>query len=295
VYRMYSGATRFASVHATGAGSYVNMDVARPVGLNQTAASSAGAGFSSGLLDTVANWPGGYVRLRFGADATGSAPAAGPVQLIEYYMPQEWSFAATPYTCTTCSSSFCPTYPGCAPIGGTLTTNIDDSAGILKYTATGCPAGNTGCLASPIALDRACVAVANGVVSGSTLTWGTCGIASPALGTKAWLTASSQVDTTSNSGCLGNLSRLGGSSCSGNGCGFELAGVWGWGSQNATWDQKLPSFSFAGANYATTTLSFPEFIEPDTGSGFYNGVSLTGAVASHVECGTLSQLTCDEN
>jgi hypothetical protein len=69
--------------------------------------------------------------------------------------------------------------------------------------------------------------------------------------------------------------------------------------QNNTWDQVLPACTFDSTTYESARVTIPEFIVPDEMSDVYSGVHVNAgsgsAVASHMECGTLAELTCDEN
>jgi hypothetical protein len=235
---------------------------------------------------TPAAFPRGYLRLRF--PSNGGMPAAGTVQLVEYYLPIEFTVTAS---------------------GTTVVSDVDHSAGLLQYANAGCPAGYTGCVTgvsdtmAPV-LNRPCTSVASGTLAGTTLTWGTCGITAPppCLGTGCtattaqldWLGTSSQTDTSANTGCLANVNSWGGVWCqSGLGCGF----VPGTGTpSNDTWDQKLPNLTFSSTNYnaAGTTVTLTEFIVPDDANDVYSGTEVITATYVSTECGTPAQLTCNE-
>ena len=234
---------------------------------------------------TPAAFPRGYVRLRF--PASGGAPAAGAVQLVEYYLPIEFVVSS---------------------VGSTMvTTDVDHSAGLLRYATTGCPGGVSGCLTGVSdttgpTLDRRCAPVASGTLSGTTLTWDACPVTPPAAYTMTtgtpsnaqlrWTPAMSQ-DSASSAGCMTNESTWGGIGCTGTFCGA----VPGTGAPtNATWDQRLPNLTFSSASYgaAGTTITLGEMIIPDEPNDVYSGSVVTTATMVHVECGALAALTCDE-
>jgi hypothetical protein len=82
--------------------------------------------------------------------------------------------------------------------------------------------------------------------------------------------------------------------CTAGACGLVPAAAVG--VQNATWDQKLPTFTFQSATYESATLTIPEFIIPDSLGDVYSGEGVpTSAAAASVECGSLATITCDEN
>jgi hypothetical protein len=278
VYRFYSGSTEYGRFHGILTGP-TSVNQVFNVGINAT------AGSFNGPFGTIASWPGGYVRLRFPANAAVTAPASGPVSIIEYFMPIEWTISVG------------------APFTTTITTDANQSAGILQMQSTGCTAGVTGCLASPLAVQRTCTPLATGTVSGTALTWDTCSIVPPAAYTAttgtpsaaqlSWNADLSQVDSATNPGCLANVSNVGYVGCSGIGC--SMADPAALGQQQFTWDQKMPTIIFTSTNYASASMSFPETISPEKSTYVYTGGAVTAAVASHVECGSAAQITCNEN
>lgn len=285
VYRFYDGATPLGRFHnvKTGTGSRNTMENA---GINGSSSTQ------SGPFNDTSAWPGGFVRLRFTANEAGDATAENPdVQLIEYYLPIEFVVST---------------------MGTNVTTNVDHSLGLLGLTDSGCLLNADFCLPEndQITLDRQCVAVATGQATGDTVAWNACDVPNyPGAHTSTstnpnndrmnWTSADAQVsgDALDSAGCGHNMSSIGNVSCSGTFCGLVPAGTLG--VQNNTWDQVLPAFSFSSTAYESARVTIPEFIIPDEMSDVYSGVHVdtgTGsAVASHMECGTLAEITCDEN
>ncbi len=285
IYRFYDGNTQLGRFHnvKTGTGSRNTLE---------NAGKNASASNQSGPFDETTAWPGGYVRLRFTANATGTAPADDPaVQLIEYYMPIEFTVST---------------------MGTNVTTNVDHSMGLLTLTTTGCIPEADACLPAnnALTLNRTCTAVATGTVSGTTVTWDTCDVpdypgaststsTTPSNAQMNWTTAKAQVngDPADSPGCGHNMSSIGNVTCTGTFCGAVPADTLG--VQNNTWDQVLPSFTFSSTAYESARVTIPEFIIPDKMSDVYSGINVNvgngSAVASHMECGTLAELTCDEN
>jgi hypothetical protein len=256
------------------------------VGLNCTSPRrGSGTPVSVATPFTPSAFPRGYVRLRF--PASGGAPAAGAVQVIEYYLPLEFTVST---------------------FGTMVSTDVDHSAGLLRTSGTGCPAGVTGCLtgvsdSTAPSLDRRCAPVASGTLTGTSLAWDACPLSPPApfLGTSGtpssaqltWTPALSQ-DTAASPGCLTNLTSWGGITCTAGFC----SAVPGLGAAtNITWDQRLPTMTFSSTAYGApgTTLTLTEFIVPDDASDVYSGAQIVTATAVHVECGAAAVLTCDEN
>ncbi|MBP7551436.1 MAG: hypothetical protein KA761_14195, partial [Gemmatimonadaceae bacterium] len=230
-------------------------------------------------------FPRGYIRLRF--PERGGVPVAGAVEMIEYFLPIEFTVSAT---------------------GGTMVnTNVDHSAGLLRYATTGCGMGTTGCITgasdtvAPV-LDRQCRAVASGTLAGTTVMWGGCGVATPApcLGTGCtptmaqlrWTSAMSQ-DGAMGAGCLTNMNTWGGVHCTAGLCGF----VPGTGAPtNSTWDQRLPDLTFSSTSYGAmgTTVTLTEMTIPDDPNDVYSGTQVITATAVHTECGVVTALSCNE-
>ncbi len=285
VYRFYDGATPLGRFHnvKTGTGARNTMENA---GINGSSSSQ------SGPFNSTSEWPGGFIRLRFTANPAGTAPAADPaVQIIEYYLPIEFVVST---------------------MGTNVTTNVDHSMGILATTDSGCLLNADACLPEndALSLDRQCVGVAIGQVTGTTATWDVCDVADyPGAHTSTsttpnndrmnWTSTDAQVsgDALDSPGCGHNISSIGNVTCSGTFCGLVPAGTLG--VQNNTWDQVLPDFTFSGTTYQSARVTIPEFIIPDEMDDVYSGVHVNvgdgSAVASHMECGTLAEITCDEN
>ncbi len=277
--------TRGARFHSikTGLGA---MNTYYDVGTN-CAAPRRGTGGGTAVASpfTPAAFPRGFVRLRF--PASGGAPTAGAIEVIEYYVPIEFTVSSA---------------------GSTMVeTNVDHSAGLLRYATTGCASGVSGCLtgvsdtAAP-ALDRRCAPVASGTVAGTSVSWGACAVSTPApcsgtgctasMAQLNWTPAMSQ-DSAMGPGCLTNANSWGGVYCASGFCAF----VPGTGAPvNATWDQRLPTMTFSSTDYGATgtTLTLTEMTIPDDPNDVYSGTQIVTATAVHVECGALAALTCDE-
>jgi hypothetical protein len=204
---------------------------------------------------TPAAFPSGYIRLRF---PNGSGvPVAGPVSIVEYFMPMEFSVTTA---------------------GTTVNTNVDHSAGLLQLGGTPPKIGD------PPALGRACAAVASGTLSGTTLTWSAC--SAVPTGAASW-TFSNAVS--GDAGCLHRMSVWGNVNCTAGFCSF----VSGLGNQRETWDQMLQPFTFSGTNLATATFTMAEVQTPNsTNVNTYIAFAATSVVK--VECDTTSPITCDE-
>ena len=244
-----------------------------------------GGGTSVASPFTAAAFPRGFVRLRF--PASGGAPSAGAIEVIEYYLPIEFTVMGA--------------------LSTNVETNVDHSAGLLRTSTTGCGAGVSGCLtgvsdtAAPV-LDRRCAPVASGTLTGTTVAWGTCAVAPPppCVGTGCtatmaelnWTPAMAQ-DSAMGPGCLTNATSWGGVYCASGLCGF----VPGTGAPvNLTWDQRLPTMTFSSTAYGApgTTLTLTEMTIPDDFADVYSGTQVVTATAVHTECGALAALTCDE-
>lgn len=284
VYRFYENDTPLARFHniKTGTGARNTMEIA---GINKSPSGK------SGPFDDPTSWPGGFIRLRFEANEMGDAPATNsPVQLIEYYLPIEFVVST---------------------MGTNVTTNVEHSMGLLSLTTNGCIPEADACLPNndSLTLNRTCTAVATGTITGTTITWDACNIpnypgASPSTSSTPnneqmnWTTNKAQIsgDVTDNPGCGHNMSSIGNVTCTGSFCNFvppDTLGV-----QNNTWDQVLPSFIFSSTEYESARLTIPEFIIPDKMADVYSGVHVSvdeGAIPVHLECGTLAEITCDEN
>src|SRR5262249_17660738 len=162
----------------------------------------------------------------------------------------------------------------------------DYSAGMLTYTNGGCPGGYTGCVTSPVTLNRPCTSVASGTVSGTTANFSSnCTVPSypgpyvgdgldggtPSSAQQTWTYPMDQVDTSVNTSCLANFAIYGNVTCSGALCGFVPAGVTG--PRDNTGDQYLGAFTFSSTTYESATLSLPEQLLPDALSDVANGFS----------------------
>ena len=292
VYHLGAGATQYGNFHVYVSGvplvGSVNKTVA--VGTHSLTPGYGNTPNYTNMPDplTVAGYPQGWARVRYPANAAGTAPTAGAVSLVELYLPVNANNLAM------------------TAFGPNVTIGIDGTAGIFQTTTTGCTAPATRCLkldgtGSPI-IQRTCAPIATGVVSGTTLTWDTCSINAPAgnqntpNATQLDFTTDASIAAPTDTGCVRNMTAYGGVKCvSGGIAGCGAAGTLTTTPTSSIWDEKLPSITLSSTAYATATISIPEFIIPEGSLTTYLGARVAGAVVSKVECGKLAALTCDEN
>lgn len=236
---------------------------------------------------TVAGYPQGWARIRYPANAAGTAPIAGAISLIELYLPVNAN--NLPMT----------------GLGPNVTIALDGTAGIFQTTTTGCTAPATRCLAlssgAPV-IDRKCTTIATGTVVGTTLSWDTCSINAPSgntgtpNATQLNFPTENSVASPGDTGCVTNMTAYGGVKCvSGGLAGCGAAGTLTTTPTASIWDEKLPAATLSSATYSTATLTIPEFIIPEGSLTTYLGARVSGATVYKVECGKLAALTCDEN
>jgi hypothetical protein len=282
-----SGSTRYGQLHLFN-NSSVTVNRTAAIGANTFLPSYGNTSMTVNMNTplTPSSYPQGWMRARFPANAAGTAPQAGAVSLIEFFAPVDADV-------------------NLVTLGPSVRISLDGSAGLLQTTTVGCANGAARCLAldaasTPI-MNRTCSPIATGSVSGTTLTWGQCSIPTPAgttgtpSGNQLTWTPSLSVAGTGDVGCISNMSVWGGVRCTSGGLtgcgptdGLTLT------PSNSVWDQELPNVTFSSATYATANVSVPEFIIPDTDTATYTGASFTGATVLAVECGTLAQLSCNE-
>jgi hypothetical protein len=274
VYRLNSASpSAQTTLRVANTGTY-QLDAMHPVGDNTTAATCVVSPL------TPCTFPRGFMRLRF--TATGGAPAAGPVQLIEYFVPLQFVV---------------PLY------GTTVTSNLSYSTGLLQLVTSGCPTLNYAeCLPPEQAeqtLDRVCKSHGSGVVAGTTLSWSACDLtppAPPAMNPSSvpdWTQDDSQVPPTMlsmNPGCIEAVSLFGNVSCTGDLCGVAPPGSLG--VQNGTWDQKWDSFTFSSTDYATATVAMAQTTIPSP-ANTYISLTFEAAAPIAVQCGTAESLSCN--
>ncbi len=83
----------------------------------ENAGRNANASGELGPFDNTMAWPSGYVRLRFTTNTEGTTPAANPfVQLIEYYMPIEFTVST---------------------MGTDVTTNVGNGSAVASHMECG--------------------------------------------------------------------------------------------------------------------------------------------------------------
>jgi hypothetical protein len=230
---------------------------------------------------TPSAFPRGFMRLRF--QDVGGAPAAGPVELIEFFLPAQFTVSA---------------------FGTTVATNVQYSTGLLQLATSGCPTANyPECLPSSTTqtLNRVCQSHGSGVLTGTTLTWNACSLMPPAPpppnppSIAAWTDDESQIPAAmlpANPGCIEALSVFGVVSCSGNFCIAVPSDALG--TQNATYEQKWDSFMFSSTDYATATISMAQSTIPSP-TDTYAGIDWAAAdPISPITCGPVATLTCDQ-
>jgi hypothetical protein len=204
---------------------------------------------------TPAAFGAGFFRLRF--PNLAGAPAAGAVQIVEAYMPMEFTVNS---------------------LGTVVNSDVDQSAGLLALS------GNPQQIGDPPVLSRACAAVASGTLAGTSLTWGACSAIPD--NTTSWTFAKAQ---SGDPGCLHRMSVWGNVTCTSGFCNL----VPGTGNQHQTWDQKLNTFTFSGTNYATATFTMAEVQAPNLTS-VKTFLAITATSVLKVECDTAAPLSCDE-
>ncbi len=289
VYHLSTGATQYGSFHVYVSGVPIVGSVNKTVSVGQhTLTPAYGNNPYTTMPDplTVAGYPQGWARIRYPANAAGTAPMAGAVSLIELYLPVNSNNLAM------------------TGFGPNVTIGLDGTAGVFQTTTTGCTAPATRCLAldgtgAPI-LQRNCTPVATGSVVGQTLSWDQCSILAPAgntgtpAGTQMTFTTDQSVAGAGDVGCVSNMSAYGGVKCvSGGLAGCNAAGTLTTSPTSSVWDEKLPSATLSSTAYATATLTIPEFIIPEGSATTYLGARVTNAVVSTVQCGTLANLKCN--
>ena len=288
VYHLGAGATQYGNFHVYAGGTVtVNKTVA--VGTHSLTPAYGNTPNYTAMPDplTVAGYPQGWARIRYPANAAGTAPIAGAISLIELYLPVD-------------SANLAMTI-----LGPNVTIGIDGTAGIFQTTTSGCTAPATRCLAlnagAPI-IQRNCTPIATGTVVGTTLTWDTCSINAPAgttgtpNATQLNFTTDMSIAAPTDKGCITNMSAYGGVECVGGGfAGCGAAGTLTTTPTSSVWDEKLPSVTLSSTTYSTATLTIPEFIIPESSATTYLGARVTNAVVSKIECGAIPALTCNEN
>ncbi len=294
VYGMTNGATDYGTFHLYN-NSIIAIDKQPTIGHNTLLPEYGNTPTYTTMPTpfTTAAYPSGWFRLRYTANAAGTAPAAGPVSFIEMYAPADVSGLAL-------------------ALGLTVRISVDASAGLLQTTTTGCAGGAARCLAldgtgSPQFLSAAnrCQSLATGVLSGNTITWDACSIAAPAgtTGTPstAQLTFTPAMSVAkaapADPGCARNMTVWGGVACTAGGLpGCGAAGTLSTAPIDTVWDENFPPTTLSSTTYSTATATIPEFIIPDSDANTYTGARVTNAAVVKVECGTVASgnLTCDD-
>ena len=289
VYHLGAGATQYGNFHVYVSGVPLVGSVNKTVAVGtHTLTPAYGNNPFYAMPDplSVANYPQGWARIRYPANALGTAPIAGAISLLELYLPVDSANLAM------------------TAFGPTVSIGIDGSAGIFKTKTTGCTAPATRCLdldatGSPI-LQRNCTALATGTVVGTTLTWDTCSINAPAgvtgtpSGAAMTFTTDLSVAAPTDTGCVRNMTAYGGVECTNGGiAGCAAAGSLTTTPTSSVWDEKLPTVTLSSTTYASATITIPEFIIPESSATTYLGARLTNGVVGSVQCGTAAALTCN--
>jgi hypothetical protein len=209
----------------------------------------------------------GMLRLRFTNDATGN-PAAGPVYLVEQYLP---------------------IYISQNILGTTLTIGEDASLGMLAAGTANCGAGGTACMNVKPTISRKCANNASGTLAGTTLTWGAC---TPVpTGMTSWNYAAASAAT--GAGCATGFNQWGNVQCAGALCGALPAGQLGDAFQ--TWNQMLGTATFSSTNYKTATFTMPPVQIPNATGNTETQLAITKSTVVTTQCGSTpgTDLVCN--
>ncbi len=207
----------------------------------------------------------GFVRLRFTNDASG-APAAGTVNLVEWYVPMEFTQTA----------------------GANLTANTDHSVGLLAAGPTNCGSGGTACTNHAPTISRPCTTHAQGTLAGTALGWGACTPVPTMMNSWNYTNARAAAGV----GCAVGYNAWGNVRCN-SGCAFVPAA--GLGDSYQTWNQALGAVTFSGTNYATATFTMAPMQIPNGTGQSTTLLSITSSTVITTQCGSTpgTDLVCN--
>ncbi len=230
-----------------------------------------GAGDTSPF--TTATFTQGMLRLRFTNDATGT-PTAGPVYLVEQYLPIYFSQAVTVLGQT-----------------GTLVVGVDASLGMLAAGTANCGAGGTACTNVKPTISRPCVDNASGTLAGTTLTWGACTPVPNGMTSWSYTNGRAAMGV----GCATGFNQWGNIACTGSGliCGQVPAAELGDSFQ--TWNQMLGTATFSSTNYKTATFTMPAIQIPNASGDTETQIAITKSTVVTTVCGSTpgTDLVCN--
>jgi hypothetical protein len=198
----------------------------------------------------------GFARLRFRNDASGK-PVAGPVRLVEWYVPLELTQTK----------------------GATVHANSDHSVGIINNpgSLSNCGGGDATCTNHAPTVNRTCAANASATLSGTTLTWGPC---TPAWsGENSWNYRSAR--GARGPGCATGYVQYGNSTTS-----SRLVPASGKGDLYQTYNQQLAKITFSGTNYLTATWTMEPIQIPNGTDKSNTWLTITSARPIGTDCGS---------
>lgn len=198
----------------------------------------------------------GFVRLRYTNDAAGN-PVAGPVRLVEWYFPMEFTQTK----------------------GATLAVNVDHSLGLLAPGLTNCGGGDAACTNHAPTVQRPCASNATGNYANSAIAWQSC---TPApSGNNSWSFVTAR--TATGAGCATGYNAWGNVTCSSN---CTLVPAAGKGDSFQTWNQALSTMSFSGTNPLTATMTMGPMQIPNGTNSSTTLLSITSSTVLATQCGS---------
>lgn len=198
----------------------------------------------------------GFVRLRYTNDAAGN-PVAGPVRLVEWYFPMEFTQTK----------------------GATLTVNVDHSLGLIAPGLTNCGGGDAACTNHAPTVQRPCASNATGNYANSAIAWQSC---TPApSGNNSWSFVTAR--TAMGPGCATGYTAWGNVTCT-SGCTFVPAA--GKGDSFQTWNQQLSTMNFSGTNPLTATMTMGTMQIPNGTGQSTTLLSITSSTVLATQCGS---------
>lgn len=206
----------------------------------------------------------GFLRLRYTNDASGN-PGPGPVRLVEWYLPMEFTQTA----------------------GANLTVNVDHSVGLLAPGLSNCGGGDAACNNHAATLQRTCAANATGNFTNTAITWSPC-TPSPS-GNNSWNFVSARAAM--GAGCATGYNAWGNVSCN-SGCALVPAS--GLNASYQTWNQQLSTITLSGTNPLTATVTMGAMQIPNGTGQSQTRVSITSSTVLATQCGSTPgvDLTC---